>query len=116
MLFFNYVNTITQWKKILLNKMFSYFLECYAEVIGSQPNIAKEIETLKHKIGLEITSMRELMMLQGSVDLVLAASKSHVKPDLRCEEIRLKKELQKDKNALSSNSNSLLEKLLLADA
>ena len=71
------------------------FLDLYAATMGSCPLTDKVFADIRKRVDRETRTMRQLMMLKGSLDLALAGSsrKTTEKPHLTCEERALKNKL-----------------------
>ena len=64
---------------------------------GSWPKADRLFVDIKKRVDRESRTLRQMMMLKGSLDLVLSA-KDHKKPTLTCQEQRLKESV--DENSL----------------
>jgi len=71
----------------LLTEVMEVVLEMYGSQIGSCPATDKLFLEIRNRVDREVRNMRQLATLQGTVDLVLAASGASEKPELRSEEI-----------------------------
>ncbi len=98
--------------KNVIDTRFSTFLievvditvDLYAEIIGTNPKIDRVFVDIKKRVDREARTLRQMMMLKGSLDLVLG-SRNVKKPSLTCEEKRLKEQLK-------DNDDTFLFKLL----
>jgi len=71
-------------------------LELYASTIGTCPQTDRLFSDIRKRVDRETKTLRQLMMLKGSLDLVITANQTK-KPSLTCEE-RMLKELLKEED------------------
>ena len=69
----------------------------YTDSLGQQPNLDRLFVELRKRVERESRNLAQLLQLKGAVDLVLCASRSHEKPQLRSEEVALKRKMQEDR-------------------
>jgi hypothetical protein len=62
----------------------------------------------------EARNLRQLLALQGSLDLVLTAATASEKPELRCEEKAFKKNYLKSKSGDKADIDLTIEKNVLS--
>lgn len=86
--------------------------DLYAPTMGSCPATDRVFADIRKRVDREVRTQRQLMMLQGALDLVLTASRNAEKPHLTCEEKALKERLKSDKSA-KIDMNSCLYKSLM---
>ena len=87
----------------------------YGSQIGNCPSTDKLFLDIRNRVDREVRNLRQLTTLQGTIDLVLAASNAGDKPELRSEEVAFKKYHQDAKETLASPSKAVLswEKTLI---
>ena len=78
----------------------------YANSLGENKAIDKMFFALRKKVDREARNQRQLMGLQGAIDLLLGASTSNQKPELRCEEVAYRNSV-KEKAKTSGNDGLL---------
>ena len=76
--------------------MIDLTLELYASNIGTCPQTDRLFSDIRKRVDRETKTLRQLMMLKGSLDLVITANQTK-KPALTCEE-RMLKELLKEED------------------
>lgn len=99
----NLVPLLQYLNKNIVDARFSTFLmevvdltlDLYASSIGSCPATDRIFAEIRKRVDKETRTLRQLMMLKGSLDLVLSA-KSKKKPPLTCEEKLLKDVISED--------------------
>lgn len=74
-------------------------IDLYASTIGTSPSTDKIFKDISKRVDRETRSLRQLMMLQGALDLVLTSSRAAEKPQLTKEELALKEKIMTDKNS-----------------
>ena len=89
------------------------FSDLYASTIGTCPTTDRIFKEISKRVDRETRSLRQLMMLQGSLDLVLTASRASEKPHLTKEELALRGKLKSDKNYQQIDPDSCLYKSLM---
>ncbi len=70
--------------------------DLYSESLGQQPNFQRLFVELRKRVDWESRSLGQLLQLKGAVDLVLCASRSQEKPQLRSEEMALKRTMAEE--------------------
>ena len=94
--------------------MYKIFLtDLYASSVGTSPEIDKVFKDISKRVDREARSLRQLMMLQGALDLVLTASRASDKPSLTKQEVAIREKLKKDKDQHSIDTDSCLYKSLM---
>ena len=73
-------------------------LELYASTIGTCPKTDRLFVDIRKRVDKETRTLRQLMMLKGSLDLVLTANQRSKKSNLTCEERMLKDILKEDED------------------
>lgn len=82
-----------------LTQVIDLTLDLYAESIGTCPRTDKIFVDIKKRVDRETRSLRQLMMLKGSLDLVIAPKEAK-KPPLTCEERKMKEMITEDEDEL----------------
>ena len=77
--------------------MIDLTLDLYASTVGSCPQTDRLFSDIRKRVDRETKTLRQLMMLKGSLDLVVAANQTK-KPTLTCEERILKQLLKEDED------------------
>ena len=80
---------------------FSYFKnipDLYGPSLGNCPSTDRLFVDIRKRVDREARNLRNLLALQGALDLVLTASAASEKPELRCEEKAFKKNYFKSKS------------------
>lgn len=88
-------------------------IDVYASSVGTSPEIDKVFKDISKRVDREARSLRQLMMLQGALDLVLTASRASDKPSLTKQEVAIREKLKKDKDQYSIDTDSCLYKSLM---
>lgn len=96
----------------------SDLLDLYASSLGQNRAIDRQFIDLRKRVDREVRNQRQLLALQGTLDLILNASTASQKPELRCEEIAYRNSvLGKDSNGagggLKKHENLSWNKVLL---
>ncbi len=90
-------------------------LDLYASTLGSCPSTDRVFVDIRKRVERETRTLRQLMLLQGSLDLVLSSSsstKANAYPKLTREESKMGNILEKDQDA---DKDSYLYKVLLTN-
>ena len=95
-LFFLYRNIADARFTAFLIEVIDLTLELYASTIGTCPQTDRLFSDIRKRVDRETKTLRQLMMLKGSLDLVITANQTK-KPTLTCEE-RMLKELLKEED------------------
>jgi len=88
-------------------------IDVYASSVGTSPEIDKVFKDISKRVDREARSLRQLMMLQGALDLVLTASRASDKPSLTKQEVAIREKLKKDKDQYSIDTDLCLYKSLM---
>ena len=98
----------------IIHKYKISFSDLYASSVGTSPEIDKVFKDISKRVDREARSLRQLMMLQGALDLVLTTSRASDKPNLTKQEVALREKLKKDKDQNHSiDTDSCLYKSLM---
>ena len=68
---------------------------------------------LRKRVDRESKNLSQLLQLQGAVDLVLCASRSHERPQLRSEEAALQRERRREKEKDGERKSGAEDGLIL---
>lgn len=75
--------------------LFSFLAGQYGESLDGNRSLCKQFEDIRKRVERETRNVRQLIGIQGALDLILQASKSSRKPALRTEEYWLKARKEK---------------------
>ena len=89
------------------------FPDLYSSTIGTSPSTDKIFKDISKRVDRETRSLRQLMMLQGALDLVLTSSRAAEKPQLTKEELALKEKIMADKNSHINQDSCLYKSLTM---
>ena len=67
---------------------------------------------IRKRVDRETKNLRQLMMLQGALDLVLTASRAAEKPHLTKEELALREKIKMDKDCQLDPDSCLYKSLM----
>ena len=95
-----------------LTEVVDITLDLYSSTLGSCPSTDRVFVDIRKRVDKETRTLRQLMLLQGSLDLVLSSSSSKAKSKLTREESKMGDILEKDQNA---DKDSYLYKVLLTN-
>ena len=79
-------------------KMYNFFPDLYGPSLGNCPSTDRLFVDIRKRVDREARNLRNLLALQGALDLVLTAAAASEKPELRCEEKAFKKNYFKSKS------------------
>jgi len=84
-------------------------IDLYAITMGTCPSTDKLFNDIRKRVDRETRTMRQLMLLKGSLDLALSGS-SKIRPHLTCEERAIKEKLEEQKYSLP-DTDSIMNRI-----